>query len=261
MQYSELAEIAARVSGDILLSNLGKVKNIEYKSKHNLVTEIDKLSEKSIIDIIKRYYPKHSIFAEESGKDENESDFQWIIDPLDGTTNYAHSYPFFCISIALRIKSELVVGVVYDPVKDEMFKAERGRGAFLNDNEISVSKARSLSESNVSTGFLHDEEWMIDENLIHFSNFIKRTRAVRRDGSAALDLCYVACGRFDGFWEIGLNPWDTSAGYLIVVEAGGKVTNFNGDLFDINEKEILASNSILHSQMVDTLSLSKNSTN
>lgn len=261
MQYSELAEIAARVSGDILLSNLGKVKNIEYKSKHNFVTEIDIQSEKSIIGIIKRYYPKHSIFAEESGKDEHASDFQWIIDPLDGTTNYAHSYPFFCISIALRIKSELVVGVVYDPIKDEMFKAKRGRGAFLNDNEISVSKARSLSESNVSTGFLHDEERIIDENLIHFSNFIKRSRAVKRDGSAALDLCYVGCGRFDGFWEIGLNPWDTSAGYLIVIEAGGKVTNFNGDLFDINEKEILASNSIIHSQMVDTLSLSKNSTN
>jgi len=253
MNYFQIAEKVAREAGKILLDNLGKVKKIEYKAKKNLITEVDIESENHIIDIIKSTCPQHSILAEESGRYATSSDHLWIIDPLDGTTNYAHSYPFFAVSIALEIQGKIKLGIVYDPVKDELFSAEDNEGAFMNGGGIGVSDTKFVEDSLVCTGFIHEREWMIDENLRHFENFIRKSRAVRRDGSAALDLCYVACGRCDGFWELGLNPWDTAAGYLIMKEAGGKVTDFSGSLYSIYEKEILASNGSIHEEMIEIL--------
>ena len=255
MNYLEVAEETAREAAKVLLENLGKVKEIEFKAKNSLVTEVDKLSEKIIISNIKKNFPAHDIFAEESGKDLSDSDYLWLIDPIDGTTNYAHAYPFFSISIALEVKGEVIAGLVYDPVKDEMFTAEKGKGAFLNGEPISVSKSDEINHSHLCTGFMHEVEWMVEANIRHFGNFIRRARAVRRDGSAALDLCYVACGRFDGFWELGLNPWDTAAAVLIVKEAGGHLCKFNGDAYSIYDKEILATNSIIDEQMMEILSL------
>lgn len=254
MIYISVAEKAAREAGELLRTNLGKVKEITLKGKNSLVTEVDRLSEEIIVECIKRSFPSHDIFAEESGRRSTSSEYVWIIDPLDGTTNYAHGYPFFSVSIALEVGGELKAGVVYDPVKDEMFSAELGRGAFMNGEEIRVSASSRLDESHLVTGFVHDDAGMVEENLRHFSDFIWRARAVRRDGSAALDLCYVACGRFDGFWELGLNPWDTAAGVLIVEESGGRVTDFTGDDYSIYVKEMLASNSVIHSEMIDVLS-------
>ncbi len=254
MLYINVAEKAAREAGEVLRANLGKVKEITFKGKNSLVTEVDKLSEDIIIDSIKRTFPSHDVFAEESGRRSTSSEYVWIIDPLDGTTNYAHGYPFFSVSIALEIGGAVKAGLVYDPVKDEMFSAELGQGAFMNGEPICVSRSDRLDESHLVTGFVHDDARMVEENLRHFGDFIWRARAVRRDGSAALDLCYVACGRFDGFWELGLNPWDTAAGALIVEEAGGRVTNFTGDEYSIYVREILASNSGIHSEMMDVLS-------
>jgi len=255
VNYLEVAEKTAREAGVVLLENLGKVKKIEFKAKNSLVTEVDKLSEEIIINNIKKSFPSHDIFAEESGRHSENSDYLWLIDPIDGTTNYAHAYPFFSISIALEVKGEVEIGLVYDPVKDEMFTAEAGKGAYLNGELIKVSKSDSIEHSHVCTGFMHEIEWMVEANIKHFGKFIRRARAVRRDGSAALDVCYVACGRFDGFWELGLNPWDTAAAVLILKEAGGQVTTFSGDEYSIYIKEILASNSIIHGQMMEILAL------
>jgi myo-inositol-1(or 4)-monophosphatase len=255
VEYLKIAEKAAREAGKIHLKNLGNVKKIEFKAKNSLVTEVDKLSEELIISIIKDNFPEHDIFAEESGKHLSDSDYLWLVDPLDGTTNYAHAYPFFSVSIALEVKGVLELGLVYDPVKDEMFTAQRGGGAYLNGAPIGVSGTAHVDECHLCTGFVHENDQMVEENLRHFSNFIRRAQAVRRDGSAALDLCYVACGRFDGFWELGLNPWDTAAGVLIVEEAGGKVSLFSGDEYSIYMKEILTSNNLIHNEMMEILSL------
>ena len=257
MEYIEIAEKAAREAGDIHLKNLGNVKEIEFKAKNSLVTEVDRLSEELIISIIKNNFPTHDIFAEESGKHVTDSDYLWLVDPLDGTTNYAHAYPFFSVSIALEIKGVLEVGLVYDPVKNEIFTARRGEGAYLNGAPIHVSDTARMDESHLCTGFVHENDQMVEENLRHFSNFIRRAQAVRRDGSAALDLCYVACGRFDGFWELGLNPWDTAAGVLIVQEAGGSVSLFSGAEYSIYIKEILATNNKIQDQMMGVLSIER----
>ena len=255
MNYLEVAEQAAREAGVVLLENLGKVKTIEFKAKNSLVTEVDKLSEEIIINRIKESFSSHDIFAEESGKQSTNSQHLWLIDPIDGTTNYAHAYPFFSISIALEVNGVVEVGLVYDPVKDEMFTAQRGKGAFLNKEPIHVSSSDAIEHCHVCTGFMHEVEWMVEANIKHFGNFIRQARAVRRDGSAALDVCYVACGRFDGFWELGLNPWDTAAAVLILKEAGGHVTTFSGGEYSIYMKEILGSNAIVHDQMIEILAL------
>jgi myo-inositol-1(or 4)-monophosphatase len=257
LEFMEVAIKAALEAGGVLRRSLGRVREIAYKGENNLVTEVDRLSENTVIGIIKASFPSHGIFAEERGKSSSESDFLWIIDPLDGTTNYAHTYPVFSVSIALQIKGTLVLGVVYDPLREELFSAELGSGAYLNERSIKVSAVRTVKESLLCTGFTHENEWMVEENLIHFANFIKRAQAVRRDGSAALDLCYVACGRYDGFWELGLNPWDTAAGSLILKEAGGKITDFNGREFSIYSEELLATNGIIHKEMLDVLSLGR----
>lgn len=250
MNYLDTAIKAATESGSVLIASLGKVSSVSLKAKNDLVTEVDLLSEKLIVDLIRSSYPEHSILAEESGSLDSASEYRWLIDPIDGTMNYAHTYPFFSVSIALEYKGETVLGVVHDPVKKETFTAESGKGAHLNGKSIAPSKTGSLESALLATGFLHTDERIVEANLIHFCNFIRSARGVRRDGSAALDLCYVACGRYDGFWELGLNSWDTAAGAFIIKEAGGRVTDLAGGDFTVYKGEIVASNALIHDQMV-----------
>jgi myo-inositol-1(or 4)-monophosphatase len=245
----------ARDAGRILAERFGRKIEISNKSEIDLVTESDLASERLIIDRIKTYYPRHSILAEESGAsnpDENQSGWRWIIDPLDGTTNYAHGYPCFCVSIALENQGRMEIGVVYDPIRDEMFAAERGQGASLNGRRIAVSQTRSLGSALLCTGFPYDVRER-NEFARHFASFIMHAQGVRRDGAAALDLAYVAAGRFDGFWEEGLKPWDVAAGALIIEEAGGRITNYLGGPLDIHKPPVVASNGLIHDQMREVL--------
>jgi myo-inositol-1(or 4)-monophosphatase len=247
----------AREAGRLLAERFGRKIEISNKSEIDLVTESDLASERLIIDRIRTFYPRHSILAEESGASEPpdhdaQSDWRWIIDPLDGTTNYAHGYPCFCVSIGLAHKGKLELGVVYDPIRDEMFAAERGQGASLNGRRIRVSPTMNLSAALLCTGFPYDVRQR-NEFARHFASFIMHAQGVRRDGAAALDLAYVAAGRFDGFWEEGLKPWDVAAGALIVAEAGGRITHYDGSAFDIYTAPILASNGLIHEQMMRVL--------
>jgi len=245
----------ARDAGRILAERFGRKIEISNKSEIDLVTESDLASERLIIDRIKTYHPRHSILAEESGAsnpDENQTGWRWIIDPLDGTTNYAHGYPCFCVSIALEHQGRPEIGVVYDPIRDEMFAAERGRGASLNGRRISVSRTRNLGSALLCTGFPYDVRQR-NEFARHFASFIMHAQGVRRDGAAALDLAYVAAGRFDGFWEEGLKPWDVAAGVLLIEEAGGRVSNYRGEPFDIHTPPIVASNGLIHEEMMQVL--------
>lgn len=245
----------AREAGQILLEKYGRKINISKKGDINLVTEADLASEKLIIERIKTYYPKHSILAEESGEAViigGENKFKWIIDPLDGTTNFAHGYPAFCVNIALEHEGEIVVAVTFDPTRNEMFSAEKGNGAFLNNRRIYVSETEKLSESLLVTGFPYN--FKEKENFArHLTDFLLFSRGVRRDGSAAIDMAYVACGRFDGFWEEGLNPWDVAAGKLLIEEAGGKVTYYDNSPLSIYSPPILASNGFIHAEMSEIL--------
>ncbi len=245
----------AREAGSVLVQRLGAAK-ITNKGDIDLVTEADVAAENLIIERIRSYYPQHGILAEESGEavlvEDKRSDWKWIIDPLDGTTNYAHGYPCFCVSIALEHAGVLEIGVVYDPVRNEMFAAERGKGATLNSRTIRVSDVDELSRAMVCTGFPYNVRERPDFAR-DFTNFTMAAQAVRRDGSAALDLAYVACGRFDGFWEDGLNPWDTAAGVLLIQEARGRVTNFNNEPLDIYTLKVLASNGLIHDAMRNVL--------
>jgi len=247
---------AAREAGKFLKYSVGKVKSIEMKQgeERNLVSEIDKASEAKIIGIIKRHYPNHGILAEESGSS-GSSDYRWVIDPLDGTTNFLHGLPLFCVTIGVEYKGEVIAGVVYDPNLDEMFTAERGSGAYLNGKRMRVSQAPELINSLLVTGFPYDIANNPDHAVEHFVNFLMRGQGVRRLGSAALDLSYVAAGRLDGFWEVNLNPWDMAAGILFVREAGGMVTDFTGTPSGIYTKQVLASNGIIHNAMLDVLRL------
>jgi len=245
----------AREAGHLLVQKLGVAK-VSTKGDINLVTEADIAAENLIIERICSYYPQHGILAEESGEavlaGGKRSEWKWIIDPLDGTTNYAHGYPCFCVSIALERDGQLEIGVVYDPMRDEMFAAERGRGATLNDRKILVSSVEELSGAMLCTGFPYNVRERPDFARA-FTNFTMNAQAVRRDGSAALDLAYVACGRFDGFWEDGLSPWDIAAGALLIFEARGKVTNFNDQPLDIYNEQVLASNGLIHEAMMTVL--------
>ena len=244
----------AREAGCILLEKFGRKINVSKKSEIELITEADLASEKFILDKIKDYYPKHSILAEESGEEARigGSRWKWIIDPLDGTTNYAHGYPCFCVTIAVEHESKIVIGVSYDPTRDEMFSAEKGSGARLNNKPISVSETNKLSDSLLVTGFPYDIAKR-DNFAGNFTNMLLKSRALRRDGSAALNLAYVACGRFDGFWEEGLKPWDMAAGVLLVEEAGGKVSYYDGSNFSIYDPPICASNGFIHGEMLGVL--------
>lgn len=245
----------AREAGGLLIQRLGAAK-ITNKGDINLVTEADIAAENLIIEKIRSHYPQHGILAEESGEavlvGDGRSEWKWIIDPLDGTTNYAHGYPCFCVSIALEHKGALEIGVVYDPTRDEMFAAERGEGATLNDRSIRVSAVEQLNDAMVCTGFPYNVRERVDFAR-DFTRFTMAAQAVRRDGSAALDLAYVACGRFDGFWEDGLSPWDIAAGALLISEAGGRITNFSNEPLDIYNEQVVASNGLVHEAMLGVL--------
>jgi myo-inositol-1(or 4)-monophosphatase len=251
------AKETARGAGNILLEKFGKKIRVSKKGDIDLVTEADLASEKYVIERINTQYSQHAILAEESGviSGSDDTQWKWIIDPLDGTTNYAHGYPCFCVTLALEHRGELVIGVSYDPTRDELFAAERHQGASLNNKSINVSETRPLTESMLVTGFPYD--LARHENLAGiFKSFLLKSRAVRRDGSAAIDLAYVACGRFDGFWEEGLNAWDVAAGILMIKEAGGKVTDFDGGDVDIYNPPFCASNGEIHSEMLEVIAAS-----
>jgi myo-inositol-1(or 4)-monophosphatase len=238
----------AREAGALLISYFGKV-SIEYKGDADLVTQADRSSEKLIVERIRKQWPHHDLIGEEGSRTETGSDYRWYVDPLDGTTNFAHGYPVFCVSMGLEYKGELLAGVVYDPTRDEMFAAAKGSGAQLNGRAIRVSKTARLKESLVATGFPSHKRHK-NPNINFYHQITLRSHGVRRAGSAALDLCYVACGRYDAFWEFNLNSWDTAAGVLLVHEAGGSVTNFRGEPFSIDSRQVLATNGVLHAEML-----------
>lgn len=251
----DILEIAG-IAGEIIREGFGKNFQIEYKTNEkNLVTEIDKKSENAIIDFITKKYPSHNILTEESGEHKKNSDYLWVIDPLDGTTNFAHGLPIFAVSIGVMKKNEIVAGVVYDVMRNIFYSAEKGSGAFANDIKIKVSNNNKLGLGVLVTGFPYNVADNPDFAFERFESLTKQARAVRRLGSAAIDFCYVARGVFDGFWEVSLQPWDLCAGKLIVEEAGGKVTDFNGNEIDIFTQQILASNKKIHQQMIDGLKM------
>jgi myo-inositol-1(or 4)-monophosphatase len=251
MRREKKAAISAAIkAGRYILRHRKKIKTIDYKGKTNLVTDIDRASESIIVGLLHKEFPEYSVLAEEGHNKRSGDNFKWIVDPLDGTTNYAHGFPFYSVSIALEGASgEIVLGVVYDPLHDELFAAEKGKGATLNSRTIRVSACKELKKSLLATGFVYDCDRLKQRNVDYFERFLTVSRAIRRAGSAALDLCYVACGRLDGFWEMDLKPWDISAGYLIVKEAGGKITDFGGLPFSQYKREILASCGGIHGKM------------
>jgi myo-inositol-1(or 4)-monophosphatase len=238
----------AREAGALVMSFFGKVA-IEYKGDVDLVTQADRSSEALIVERIRKQWPSHDLIGEEGSRTATGSDFLWYVDPLDGTTNFAHGYPVFCVSLGLEYKGERIAGVVFDPNRDEMFAAEKGSGSRLNGRAIRVSPAERLAESLLATGFPSHKRHK-NPNIQFYHQITLRSHGVRRAGSAALDFCDVACGRFDGFWEFNLNSWDTAAGVLVAQEAGGKVTNFSGGPFTIDSREVLASNGLLHDELL-----------
>jgi myo-inositol-1(or 4)-monophosphatase len=247
--YLDVAVEAAREGGAILLAEYDRPRQITYKGDVDIVTQADKRSEQAIVTRLRDHFPKHAIVAEEGGGQENASAFRWYVDPLDGTTNYAHSYPCFAVSIGLEEADELLVGVVYNPMAQEMFTAVRGEGAFLNQKRIHVSTIDTLATSLVATGFPTNKREQ-SLNIRYYWDFTLHSHGVRRDGSAALDLASVACGRFDGFWEFGLRSWDTAAGALLVREAGGSVTRFAGAApHRPGDPDMVASNTRIHAEM------------
>ena len=257
-EFLSFALDLARKAGKIQLSYFGNLSSLKKKSTSiDLLTNADIESEKLIISEIQKKYPTHSILSEESNQIKKDSEYQWIIDPLDGTTNFVHNLPIFAVSIALKVKNQILCGVVYNPAADRCFYAEKNKGAFLNNNKIFSSKNKTLSDSLLVTGFpyLHDEKYHLSFNI--FKEFYDQTRGVRRLGAAALDLCFVAMGRFDGFYEFNLNPWDICAGALIAHEAGALVTDWNGDMLTHDGNRILCANRNIHPLMIDILNSDK----
>jgi len=244
---------AAKIGGQILLQNYGKLDpaTIEEKSAFDFVTAVDHQSEQAIIHYLKSHFPEHTILAEESGIQQTVSEYRWIIDPLDGTKNYIHLFPWYAVSVALEYKNEIVVGVVYNPVRDELFTAEKGQGAYLNGNRIGVSQCKNLAQSMLATGFPHRSKMLLNVYLKSFSQLFQKVSAIRRLGSAAIDLCYVACGRVDGFWELKLSAWDIAAGTLIVQEAGGRVGDLVGGQNHLETGNILAANAYLYEPLLN----------
>jgi len=253
--HLEIAEKAARAAGDLLIAHRDEEHRIGFKGAVDLVTEMDERSQALIHSILSTRFPDHGFLAEEGLDSQDGSEYRWIFDPLDGTTNFAHGFPIFAVSIALQERGRTILGVVFDPPRDEMFTAVKGQGAHLNGRHISVSGVRDLGRSLLATGFPYDVRESAQNNLDHFADFAVRAQALRRCGSAALDLCYVACGRFDGFWELKLAPWDVAAGILLVREAGGRVTDFRGGDQDIFGPEVLASNGLVHEDMIRVLEM------
>jgi len=241
---------ATREAGKIIQHYFQGSFRVENKDTvNNLVTEVDKHAETKIIEVIKNYFPEHAIISEEIGELKKDSPYQWIIDPIDGTVNFAHGIPICCVSIGLKHGDSMLLGAVYNPMMNELFFAEKGKGSFLNDEPISVSKKSDFRKACLVTGFPYNWPQTSEHPIRVFERFILEGLPVRRLGSAAIDLCWVACGRFDGFWEYNLNPWDIAAGYLIVEEAGGKITNFAGDPYTVFDKETLATNGLIHEAM------------
>jgi len=246
--FLDVAIETAREAGDILLAEFDRPVKISYKGEVDIVTQADKRSEQAIVSRLRTHFPKHSIVAEEGGGSESESPFRWHVDPLDGTTNFAHGYPCFCVSLGLEEAGELSVGVIYQPVSGELFTAAKGEGAYLNQKKIEVSGIEKLATSLLCTGFPSVKRSQ-NPNIHYYWDFTLRSHGVRRDGSAAMDLAAVACGRFEGFWEFGLHTWDVAAGVLLVREAGGTVTRFDGQPYRLGDRELLASNSRVHEEM------------
>ncbi|MBF0170062.1 MAG: inositol monophosphatase [Nitrospinae bacterium] len=249
-----VAEKAARVAGAIMREFTAKGFEVRHKGAIDLVTEADVACEKAIVAIIRESFPDHAVVGEEGGAS-GDSPFKWIIDPIDGTTNFAHGFPVYCASVGFEANGELAVGAVYDPTRDELFAATVGKGAMLNGAPIKVSEVGELEQALLATGFPYAIRTTNVTNIPQFERFAMRAQAIRRPGAAALDLCYVACGRLDGFWEYHLHPWDMAAGALLVKEAGGVVTDANGGAFNVWGREIVASNGALHEAMVGVLGI------
>ena len=239
----------AREAGHLLMTYFERRIGFEYKGDVDLVTEADRASEKLIVQRIRDAFPSHGILGEEGTRQESGGDFRWYVDPLDGTTNFAHGYPVFCVSLGVEAAGSVVAGVLYDPTRGELFSAEKGKGATLNGRPIHVSKTKTLSEALLATGFPSHKRHK-NPNIHFYHQLTLRSHGLRRAGSAALDLANVAAGRYDGFWEFNLNPWDTSAGVLLVLEAGGTVTRFDGSPWRIDSSETLASNTLLQPELM-----------
>lgn len=254
-RYLDVASEAALSGGTVLQNYWGKLEAIAEKGRPgDLVTEADKASEAAVLAVIQRHFPDHAILAEESGAlGDQTASFLWAIDPLDGTTNYAHQYPVYAVSVGLLIDGVPQVGAVFDPSREDLFRAAKGLGATLNRRSIRVSSTNRLEKSLLVTGFAYDRHETIDNNYAEFCHLTHLTQGVRRGGAAALDLAYVACGRLDGYWERGLSPWDLAAGVVLVEEAGGKVTAYNQDPFSIQSGRILATNGQIHAELSKTL--------
>ncbi|MBF0292823.1 MAG: inositol monophosphatase [Nitrospinae bacterium] len=249
-----VAQNAALRAGAIQAERLHTDFKVERKGEIDLVTEVDLACEEAIINVIREAYPAHIVLAEEKGRQgDGDSPYLWVIDPLDGTTNYSHGFPFYCASVALTHRGVVLAGAVYDPTRDEMFHAIRGGGAFLNGERISVSRIGNMISALLATGFPYSIKTTDRNNLKEFAAFAMSAQAIRRPGAAALDLCYVACGRVEGFWEFHLKPWDMAGGALLVMEAGGKVTQSDGSPLDLYKSDIVASNGLLHEAMLTTL--------
>jgi myo-inositol-1(or 4)-monophosphatase len=256
-EFAHVAEGIARQAGALLRGFYEKGVATEYKGDVDLVTEADRASEALIVERLKTAFPRHGIYGEEGTRDHLEAEYRWYVDPLDGTTNFAHGFPAFCVVLGLEHRplglgadadGEIIAGVTYDPLRDEMFVAEKGRGAWLNGRQIKVSKTKELAESLTATGFPSHKRHR-SPNIHFYQQMTLRSHGVRRAGSAALDLAYVACGRLDGFWEFNLNPWDTSSGVLLVQEAGGTITHFDGGPFTLDSREVLATNGLIAAEM------------
>ncbi|GMR25094.1 MAG: inositol monophosphatase family protein [Ignavibacteria bacterium] len=250
---NDLIEISKR-AGELIKEGFGKSLEVNYKTNEiNLVTQIDKASEKLIIDFIKNKFPSHSILAEEGGGVNNDSEYLWVVDPLDGTTNFTHGLPIFAVSIGVQKNNKTIAGVVFDVMRDVIYSAELGSGAFANSIKLNVTNTEKLNHSLLVTGFPYNIAENPDHAFERFVALTKKSRGVRRLGSAAIDFCYLASGVFDGFWEVNLQPWDICAGKLIVEEAGGLVTDFEGKHIDIYSKKILCTNNNLHNKIIDVM--------
>ncbi len=265
-KISQVGRQAALAAGAVLRLNYLKPHHVTLKGAIDPVTETDLQAQEMIIALIRRSFPDHGFLAEEESagergspgppiKSTSTSHHRWIIDPLDGTVNFAHGFPMFCVSIAFEAEGRVQYGVVCDPLRDELFEARRGGGAFLNGRPIRVSKTERLDRALLATGFPYDIRERLPETLARLGRLLGVAQGVRRAGSAALDMCYVACGRVDGFWEENLKPWDTAAGLLIIKEAGGEITTFNGGDYDMYSPNLVASNGILHSQLVNIIGI------
>jgi myo-inositol-1(or 4)-monophosphatase len=256
--FLSVAWEAASAAGTLMREQWQEPKSIAYKGAIDLVTSVDRECERRIVEMLRHNFPDHSILAEEETDwVGTQGSYRWIIDPLDGTTNFAHSYPQFCVSIALEQDGEVMLGLVYDPLRSECFRAVKGQGATLNGSPIRISKVKELDKALLATGFPYDHREKADFYLSFFKAFMTRSQGIRRNGSAALDLCYAACGRIDGFWELKLRPWDTAAGGLMVQEAGGSLSDLSGNKFSIWNEETLASNGAIHEEMVSIASAVK----